>query len=1017
MADLNRQFLERIVVWPGGKEAPGWINLHCHMKNRDPSKNGGKDWVIGWPFKTVEDFISRAKWLETTDQFFDAWFCTSQQSQSSANKAGKPKAVRLHRNATWLKAIWVDIDVKDDDKHYHTAQDAWNVVSAFRRKVGLPLPSAIVNSGGGLHVYWISHVPLSPDEWRPYAEGLKALLLAEDIKCDTGLTTDDVRILRVPGTSNYKYSPPRPVELLHLGKDYNFGVDLALLKLVAPAPETSPAANIEPDFANSPDPAFASLSPDASLQGGIERSTKLLDPRPIFQDCGFLRQAFATGGKDFDNPLWNLSVLCTTFMENGHVYAHEISKGHAGYAPPDTQALYDRKMADRVDRDIGYPSCATIQGAGCKSCATCPLLAKGKSPLNIRPPLTAAVTTAQSASAKSLQLPVGYDVNNDGIICRIETKRTRDGDVEEKWLPLFHSRIDLPWVQKDPDIIHFRVSYDKGNTLQTSMRHEDWCGQDVGRKFASAKVKYVSDNKGHLEGFMNAWLSKMHDAAVAQTAQAFGWYHEAGVLRGFAYGGFIHMDDGSNPQAGMTDRHTQRRFQPAGQAAPWYNALSYITRQKRPELDTVVAASFAAPLMQLTGTTGAMLSAWGTSGVGKTYALEVGAAVWGHPKESKEVTSTTWKSVEKRLASTVNLPVMWDEITNVAAQKNVLEVLMLTTGGVRGGRLNQNTDQREKGTWSTLLSINSNLCFKEYIASQQATHTAGLNRVLEYQIAPAVDPVGMVARKSEAAQALMELSHNYGNVGLEYARMLGRDHVRIKQRIDKVLGDLEEKLQPTEEDRFWIGVIAALLVGAELANLLNVGFDRAALEAFLLRTFEENRVERVEASTTPSAMSYAEDHLTAFLQDHLMSTIWCESSPNGAGVCGRIAWRRLFPNAPLPSGVSVRFDDNRKCVVMSVRKFRDWCIAKQLSATAIEQSFIRNYGMTRDRASLAAGTGLGGGQERVLNIDVTNYPDLIAMMSSQSPSTDLGAVVGMGGAAMDTGIVASEETQRDGVQA
>jgi hypothetical protein len=274
--DSIRQFMQQVVVWPESANAPGYINLHCHRKNTDPSKNGGKDFVVGWPFKTVDDFLSRASWVESTSQYFDVWFCTSQQSQVGENRAGKPKAVRLHRNATWLKAIWIDVDVKENSpKHYATPQDAWNAISAFRKKVGLPQPSALVNSGGGLHVYWISHVPLSPDKWRPYAEGLKQLLLAEGIKCDYGVTTDDVRILRLPGTLNHKYSPAREVKVVHLGKDYDFGVNLAFLKQVAPdEPEARDvtAAVIAP--AAAPAPAFASLTPDRSLQAGIELTSE-----------------------------------------------------------------------------------------------------------------------------------------------------------------------------------------------------------------------------------------------------------------------------------------------------------------------------------------------------------------------------------------------------------------------------------------------------------------------------------------------------------------------------------------------------------------------------------------------------------------------------------------------------------------------------------------------------------------------------------------------------------------------
>lgn len=244
--------------------------------------------------------------------------------------------------------------------------------------------------------YWIASQPLTPAKWRPYAEGLKALLLQEGVKCDAGLTTDDVRILRVPGTMNHKYDPPRPVVLLHLGKMYDFGTHLLFLtghRMTSAAAQPAQRDVMEPADWSAPDPAFAELNPSDALAAGVTPAGAfLIDPTPVFEQCGFLRDARDTGGKDFDNPLWNISVLCTAFMEDGNALAHEISRHHPTYVATDTQALFDRKMADRADRGVGYPSCATIAGLGSKSCALCPLFSKGKSPLNIRRVFTATVT-------------------------------------------------------------------------------------------------------------------------------------------------------------------------------------------------------------------------------------------------------------------------------------------------------------------------------------------------------------------------------------------------------------------------------------------------------------------------------------------------------------------------------------------------------------------------------------------------------------------------------------------------
>ena len=163
--------------------------------------------------------------METNSQYFDVWFCTSQQRECGKSDQGTAKAKRDAANATFVKAIWIDIDVKPDDatgKHYTSMREAQAAMRAFRKEGRASQSLCHCQLGSGLHVYWISRDPLTPDEWRPYADGLKARLIQEGVKCDIALTTDIVRLLRVPETLNHKYSPPRRVKLVHLGQMYNF---------------------------------------------------------------------------------------------------------------------------------------------------------------------------------------------------------------------------------------------------------------------------------------------------------------------------------------------------------------------------------------------------------------------------------------------------------------------------------------------------------------------------------------------------------------------------------------------------------------------------------------------------------------------------------------------------------------------------------------------------------------------------------------------------------------------------
>ena len=284
--------------------------------------------------------------------------------------------------------LWLDVDIKNPPKGYTTLEEALDAIKEFRNKVGLPAPSALVGSGGGLHVYWIFDRPLTRPEWQPYAEGLKAAALTYGLRCDAGLTTDAARILRVPETFNYKTDPPKAVKLLGLKATDYATDDLKVLLSIAPTP-VLPGGNKSPVDISAfvgkrPADAFAVFDPKEGIRPREELPP--LDPAPIIADCPFFKDALKTGGKDHSQGIWNLSVLATVFMQNGEQFAHAIGNKHPGYTPESTDEMYARKVREHKQRGIGWPSCAAIQSEGCKLCANCKHFGIIKSPLNLARP-------------------------------------------------------------------------------------------------------------------------------------------------------------------------------------------------------------------------------------------------------------------------------------------------------------------------------------------------------------------------------------------------------------------------------------------------------------------------------------------------------------------------------------------------------------------------------------------------------------------------------------------------------
>ena len=199
-------------------------------------KNGKYPIGHGSPYKDLDSFVAAVARNNNKPTVKDQFFCLSlQRDHGPKTQSGFVQAARSANAALAVKAIWIDVDVGKEDG-YQTVEDALKAALTFREAAGLPPFSAIVGSGGGIHVYWISDKALTPDEWRPYAEGLKALASQHGLKCDLGVTTDIARILRMPGTFNSQAGNTAP------GAVVQCAAEAARLPDVARVPDADYAA-------------------------------------------------------------------------------------------------------------------------------------------------------------------------------------------------------------------------------------------------------------------------------------------------------------------------------------------------------------------------------------------------------------------------------------------------------------------------------------------------------------------------------------------------------------------------------------------------------------------------------------------------------------------------------------------------------------------------------------------------------------------------------------------------------
>lgn len=132
-----------------------------------------------------------------------------------------------------LNALFADIDYK------HTAEaDARRVLASFPL-----LPTAVVNSGGGLHCYWALTEPFIFTDATALAMAKQMLKsLAQAVAGDLD-SAEPARILRLPATSNQKYSPARLVTVEELAPNRRYSLD----EIVSALPELPSLGNNSSD--------------------------------------------------------------------------------------------------------------------------------------------------------------------------------------------------------------------------------------------------------------------------------------------------------------------------------------------------------------------------------------------------------------------------------------------------------------------------------------------------------------------------------------------------------------------------------------------------------------------------------------------------------------------------------------------------------------------------------------------------------------------------------------------------
>ena len=937
-----REFLASVLPW----DNDGYATVHWHRKGDD---------FLGRSCQSIDDAMKVVAALMATTQS-NIYFCLSRQRLN----AGKRSRV----NALAVQALWFDIDVdpKDSNK-YSTLAEAIAAVLRFCQATSIPYPSWSVGSGGGLHTYWLSDRPFTVEEWQPYADALKITAKNANLKIDAGLTGDVARVLRVPGTTNWNYDPPRKVLLLDqysTSERHDFSAVFAKLLNVVPVGALGPVAI-----------PFKQLDPKDNLGAGIGHDLPPMPFAPIKDGCAWLREAHETGGRDFDEPQWHLTTLIATFLENGHELAHQFGNQHPEYSVQSTEAKWDSKIRSRRNPNIGWPQCRIISNHADRHCRSCPQFKKDKSPLNLGLEALAHPEAEDLGGIRpeGFSFPQGFCLNEAGRICAIVLGKKLTEP--PRLLQLLFNRITSPSLQCHQGTfgIAFIASTDLGGTQEVFLSASNCYAPGLFSTLSGKSVLYNPDKtaRSYMEKLAASWLDKlMNERTATRDPGTLGWRYDDGKRSGFAYGGNLYCLNGSIiPVVSGGDDEFRKWYMPTGTKDVWLRACKLLTDRKRPELDCLIAIGFAAPLMIFTGTLyGAILSVWGEPGTSKSTAQQIAAAVWGHPKQTRESLNSTPKSVQGRLGRTKNLAAFWDDIQDERHQEFLFQTLFVATEGAEGGRLNPDASYKTRLEWHTLLTACSNASFVEFLIKKQKSTTAGMRRVFEIQYNRNPNEPGMIDGL-DANKAFAELEHNYGAMGIEYVKLLASKHDQIEQLVDKITKDFKATVGGTADESYWWGTCGVLLSGAILARRLGADLDVAAMGAFLTQAFYKNRAVRRSEGTEGGSFANTEQSLTAFLNFYVGSGNFLYTDVIFGSKMSSVHIIR-YPMPGRPVYIQVARDERK--VLISKKQFREYLQDNGIHARQVLEGLAKYYRAREVKMTIGAGTGFGVATELCLEL-------------------------------------------------
>jgi len=825
------QYLERVAV----RDLNTWVCI-CH-KGQDWTGDDGKLRSGGFPghmFQLTDDKSFRAAYNEAMFWCYkkerDTYLAQAAYlNPGPITKGFTPNADRKYPNIAGCKNLYMDMDVKPGA--YATRDEADVAFWGFIDQAQIPEPTIMVGSGtGGFHAYWTLNEIFDQKIFSDLANRLVSAALQFGVVFDTACTVDATRVLRIPGTKNFKRNPAGDLVTLELdtGADIDFQMMKDALAQFKPA-STSNSVRV----------TGASLNDD--MTGGGVGKLPPIEVEKVAEFCPLIKDTLEQGGANLkDDPQWHAVGTIAYYCTEPRPTFHRLSEKNPNYNPDEADKKFNDIENQHSQERVGPYKCERIEGTGIPQCAACPYRTENTTPTAL--PFKHARANSNVASfanpyPNSSDLPREYYRGNDNLIYTTEEK---EGGSVEKCVFKYPIFIASGFVEEA--VPSHRISFDttQGNSTRVTKTFDTAIIGDKGmfaRSFSAQSLPLSGDTEV-VRRFFLAYLSLLRSGVNMVDVPPFGWHVDGEGNRGFAFAGEFTSNKGTT-RAKRGDSGMADRYGFAGDRAVWTNLANTIITPDRPDLAMLVASSFAAPLVHLSGQKGFIVGAFGESGVGKSTALTLNQAVWGKPLLDGLDDTDTY--VFNKAGQLKHLPLLHDEIRNEQQIATFCKFVFQLTKGTERNRAFRTGQAKPTQTFETLIAYAANVSMVSAVMKKDPQEANAL-RIFEV---PSVEKVSKNKQlTSTVAASVKLLDENYGMIGRDYAAWIGPRQLAIKAALLKFQEDFEKKYNLPQKERFWGAHIATNLLGATIATKQGYCiFPLVELEAYLVAQWRRMSAE------------------------------------------------------------------------------------------------------------------------------------------------------------------------------